>query len=83
MHVVTVQVGTLFMSYVEPAMVRLGYLYPDLKIEYDRKDQVIRIYLDKTDSRADEIKKEVNYVLYREKIYQETLTIRKQIIGSQ
>ncbi len=74
-----IPVGDGFKAYVEAALTRVGYLCPEIQIEYDKTTAVITVYKnDNTDT--EQISKEVKYALYRERIYQETLPIRKRIL---
>ena len=64
-----------FDPYIEPAIVRYNYLFP--KIVVISKDNEIEFSGDSLD--LEEIKKEFFNLLYKEKIYKETLTIRQEI----
>ena len=57
------------------AIVRLGYLYPDLT--FSCQDNLIQIQ-GCIENRT-ELLKEIRYIIYREKIYEETLPIRKNL----
>ena len=77
-----IPVGNSFKPYVEAALTRVGYLFSEIQIEYDKNKAVITIYIS-DGTNTEQISKEVKYALYRERIYQETLPIRKKILGIQ
>ena len=77
-----IPVGNSFKPYVEAALTRVGYLFSEIQIEYDKNEAVITIYIS-DGTNTEQISKEVKYALYRERIYQETLPIRKKILGIQ
>ena len=57
------------------AIVRLGYLYPDLTFSL----QDNHIFIQGEIENCTELSKEIRYIIYREKIYEETLPIRKKL----
>ena len=57
-------------------LLRIGYLYPDLKCKKNKNGLLIEGNIKKN-----QIYKEISYLIYREKIYQETLSIRKKIFS--
>ncbi len=60
-----------------PAVVRLSYLYPEYTFKL--KDKKISVDLKIADE--NNIRKEINFAVYREKIYLESLDIRKKIFN--
>ena len=67
-----------FAEAVDGALVRVGYLYPDLRIEWDSSERSIAMSADEQfDENA--LKKEVMFQIYREKIYRDTKSIRTSI----
>tara|TARA_Y100000816_G_C26023832_1_gene535752 strand:+ start:314 stop:556 length:243 start_codon:yes stop_codon:yes gene_type:complete len=60
---------------LKSSIVRLSYLYPTINFILDGKT----IIADKITNDEDNIKKEINYSVYREKIYEENKEIRKKI----
>ena len=62
-------------EFLKSAIVRLSYLYP--KIQFSIVNNSIQ--LEGLIENEEIIKKEVNYTVYREKIYSESLEIRKKI----
>ena len=72
----TVNVEKSFVNCIEPAVTRLGYLYPDY--DFDGKENSIIIRSPKAipKSEISLLKREVKFQLYRERIYKETLPIR-------
>lgn len=61
------------------ALARLGYLFPDLTF---RKTSDGVEVVGELGHRAETIAKEVRYAFYREKIYAETLPMRRQLIDA-
>jgi hypothetical protein len=82
MNNTTITIPDSFKSYVDVAIVRASYLFPELTICIGKDSSSINISgLDETMDLGD-IKKEFMHILYRERIYSETLAIRKTIYGS-
>lgn len=76
------EIPDIFLGHIDLAVTRLNYLYPDLKISYqdnqvtiDVQNQVEQIDLEK------DLKKELFYQLYRAKIYQDTLPMKKWLFS--
>lgn len=63
-------------SFMPMALIRLNYLYPDLTFSFENNDVVIR---NCPVDRETLVKRDVLYTLYREKIYAETLSMRKSL----
>ncbi|MDC6483294.1 hypothetical protein PQY77_03730 [Candidatus Pelagibacter sp.] len=57
------------------AITRLSYLYPKLNFEKKNNSIFVKGLIEDEEN----IKKEVSYCVYREKIYSENLEIRKKI----
>jgi len=73
----TIKVDTIFSDFVQSALLRAGYLYP--ACSFDLQDNVIVV--DASDDTAPEkVERELRHLIYREKIYSETLGMRKQLI---
>lgn len=63
-------------SYMPTTLVRLSYLYPDLTFSVENNDIIVgNCPVD----REKFIKRDVLYTLYREKIYVETLSMRRSL----
>ncbi|HTM77707.1 MAG TPA: hypothetical protein VL133_08770 [Devosia sp.] len=69
---ISVTVPEIFRAYVSQALVRLAYLHPGARFDF-AEDTISVEYDGKAPIEADE----VTYQLYREKIYQESLPMRK------
>jgi hypothetical protein len=67
----------VLLPYVEPALARLRYLYPD--IEFAAAGNDIEVLSAKGEPAA-MVEREIRYALYREKIYAETLPLRRALI---
>ena len=72
-----VRVPEQFAEVVERAIVRLSYLYPSLDVTYDEPFVSFTDQDGETAISEEQIRKEVFHQLYREKIYVETLPIRR------
>lgn len=79
---VSFEVPDGFRRYVEPLLMRLGYLHPTVTFSYD--PDAAKIHADWLDEAIDasEVGKEIRYQLYRERIYAETLPIRTRLYGN-
>ena len=60
---------------LQTAILRLGYLYPDLTFSLENN----HIFIQGQIKNCTELSKEIRYIIYREKIYEETLPIRKKL----
>ena len=78
---VSVEVSATFSGFVEQVIVRMGYLRPELELSYDKDGSQIRACFDETISSGEDVAREIRFLLYREKIYQETLPIRMRLYG--
>ena len=63
---------------MKSAIVRFSYLYPDDKILIEED----KIFIEGEDKTLSERIQELFYLIYRQKIYQETLSIRNKIYES-
>jgi hypothetical protein len=71
-----VSVDEPFLPFVESALARLRYLYPDAR--FDLREGGIRIAAARHGVEA--IARDVSFLLYREKIYAETLPLRRALV---
>ena len=62
-------------EYLSLAITRLSYLYPKLNFEKRNNSIFVKGLIEDEEN----IKKEINFSVYREKIYAENLEIRKKI----
>lgn len=72
-----VPVGSALLSHVEPALTRLRYIHPS--IAFAATPSGIEVSAE-TAFDAEVLTKDVNYALYRERIYAETLPLRRSLI---
>ena len=63
-----------FGKFVPAAIVRLTYLYPDC--EFSDSDGAVVVTVKRVEQ-SDELKREVMHQIYRERIYSETLSVRR------
>jgi hypothetical protein len=71
-----VEIGPKLLPHADAAIVRLSYLYPD--VQFSLVADTIEVFGVKPSDQA-ALKKEVAYAVYRERIYRETLDIRKSL----
>ena len=78
---ITFHVTEGFREYAEALLVRLGYLWPQVTFSYDA--QACDIHAGWSDGAVavSELEQEIRFQLYRERIYTETLPIRKRLYG--
>jgi len=81
MRLVEIPVSEEFLPFVEAALMRVGYLLPGVPLEYEKNRSLISVHVD-DDQDPQRLAKEVRYALYRERIFKETLPIRKRILGA-
>lgn len=72
-----IEVPEVFVTYIDAVIVRLGYLKPDLQLF--AHNGTIRSPLANT-ADAEKIKREVMHMIYRERIYSETLELRQTLL---
>ncbi len=70
------EIPEAFLDFTDSAVVRMGYLFPFAKISLD--GTAVRIS-SKNDNDQGDLKREFLHLLYREKVYLETLDIRKEL----
>ena len=74
---VNIAISVVLLPYVEPALARMRYLYPDL--EFAPTESTIEVSC-ATGELPPAIKREIQYTLYREKIYAETFVLRRALV---
>lgn len=80
MQQVRIGVPRSFEAFQEPALARLGYLHPQVQWSFDAAStEIVGVLAADIELSEDELRREVLYQLYREKVQQETLPIRQQI----
>jgi hypothetical protein len=72
-----VPVPPILQMYVQPTLVRLAYLYPKACFSVS-VDQIDIVAPDEVPT--EQIVRDVRYTLYREKVYAETLSMRRDLI---
>ncbi len=70
---VVIDIPLIFERFLETAILRLQYLYPELEVAHSGLQ--VNIKNNETHS-ASSLKKELLHLIYKEKIYSETLEIR-------
>jgi len=79
MDCASVSVPSVCVAYVESLLVRLGYLYPDVVWSFDPGTSDIIVRYDPEAYSRETLMREAAFQLYREKIYHDTLDIRRKI----
>ena len=79
MHDFSISIPKPFNDYLDSAIVRASYLYPDLKLEYSQDPAESIIVSSEKTFDFESFKKDFLNILYRERIYSETLSIRKTL----
>ena len=83
MNKITITIPESFKSFIDASIVRASYLFPELKICISEEPSSVDISGLNASADAENIKKEFFNILYRERIYAETLPIRRTIYGDQ
>ena len=83
MNKITITIPESFKSFIDASIVRASYLFPELKICISEEPSSVDISGLKESTDVENIKKEFFNILYRERIYAETLPIRRTIYGDQ
>ena len=78
-NTVRIAVPANLSGFLDTALARLGYLHPMLVFER-RRDEIIIIGA--PSQQEAELRRDVLYALYREKIYAETLPMRQALLGA-
>ena len=79
MDAVSVPIPTAFVVYVQPLLARLGYLYPGVDWSFDSETSILKARYTNGAYSADTLSKEAFFQLYREKVYHDTLDLRRKI----
>ena len=77
-----VQVPDEFVAHIDAAVVRLSYLFPEHT--FNVHDSAIEVRADGAPvTEPSVLRKEVHFQLYRQKIYSDTLSIRKWLYSDE
>ena len=75
----SVPVPSAFVTHVDSLLVRLGYLYPDVEWLFEPTTGNLNANYKPEAHSAETLAKDVSFQLYREKIHQDTLDVRRKI----
>lgn len=75
----SISIPRSFKDYVDSAIVRASYLYPNLNLEYSQDSGESIVVSSENPFDFESFKKDFLNILYRERIYSETLSIRKTL----
>ncbi len=78
----SISIPESFEDYIDATIVRASYLFPELTITMSLNRLVVTVSGLSEDMDLEIFKKDFLNILYRERIYSETLSIRKKIYGS-
>ena len=81
MNKITIKIPDSFKSYIDASIVRASYLFPELNIYISEEPSSVDISGLNESMDAENMKKDFFNILYRERIYSETLPIRRTIYG--
>lgn len=76
-HRFSVAVGPAFRAYIDDAIRRFSYLHPSVEIEVGA--EAVTLFVDANVDLADLVR-DFQFALYRQKIFTETLPLRKTLI---
>ncbi len=76
---VSVPVSPAFVAHIKLLLVRLGYLYPDVEWLFEPTTGNLNADYKPEAHSAETLAKDVSFQLYREKIHQDTLDVRRKI----
>ena len=83
MSKIAIPIPNSFEIYVDAAIVRASYLHPDLKYHKSQESMSVEISTLNETIELEKGRKDFLAILYRERIYSETLPVRKTIYGAQ
>ena len=75
----SISIPISFKDYLDAAIVRASYLYPNLNLKSSQDSEEALIISSENPFDFESFKKDFLNILYRERIYSETLPIRKTI----
>ncbi len=79
---ISVHVGDEFIPHVGAAIHRLRYLYPKVDFQWTAdSSELVAVSPEGPADQVQLLQREINYALYREKIFVDTLAIRQKIVG--
>ena len=81
MNKITIKIPDGFKSYVDASIARSSYLFPELNIYISDEPSSVEISGLNNSMDAENIKKDFFNILYKKRIYSETLAIRRTIYG--
>jgi hypothetical protein len=73
-----VKIPDLKKEILDGVQIRLNYLYPNLEFKFSENEVEVNGLIDDKNN----LKAEISYLLYREKIYIESIDVRKKIYES-
>ena len=82
MKEIIIKIPKSFENYLDAAIVRATYLYPNLEITKSEKSDSLAIISENGNFDRHKFQKDFLNILYRERIYSDTLAIRKTIYGT-
>lgn len=80
MNTIVIAVPAALRGCVGSGLARVGYLYPDIECTFDSETSEIRVQAG-NGVLIDGLRSEILYHLYREKVFLETLPVRRRLYG--
>ena len=78
----TVKINPKYYEYIDSSIIRLAYLFADYEFKNHKSNVLIESKNTISQEQKKTLQKEVNYQIYREKIYTDTLAIREGFYSS-
>lgn len=79
MSCLTIEIPALLVPHVQPALARLGYLHPGVEWTFDPECNCVSARYPAERYAPKDLRRDALYQLYREKIHQDTLSIRTRL----
>ena len=75
MEKISIKLDIIKADILDAAKIRLSYLYPSINFSIEKKTIIAEGLIENKET----LLKEINYTVYREKIYKENIEVRKKI----
>lgn len=79
MDSLSLEIPSAFIAHIDPLLARLRYLYPNVLWSFDTRSKALSASFDSEAYSSETLAKEASFQLYREKIYHDTLDIRRKL----
>ncbi len=82
-HTVTFTIPEQFSSQIDSATIRLSYLFPEIVFSRSKSEIIVSTNKQLAEESIVEIRRNVFHQLYKEKVYLDTLSIRKWLYSDE